>query len=138
MLVKTIVLTGAILGGCASGPPYPLRDERLTLCELRDASDVYEGRTVVVEGVYETDRMEISFLADPTCRGMVISPYFSRALESMSIRTFNTAVAGDIADLSSRQFRVEMRGVVGKIERDGTLRFDVTEVISFERLDVTP
>ena len=123
-----------VLGGCALTSPGGHLDERLTLCELRDSGEVYIGRSVVVQGIYETDRIEISFLADPSCRGIVISPYFSESSGSASIRAFNTAVVGDVRDLSARRFRVEMRGVFGAVEKGGARRFDVTEVVSYERL----
>lgn len=134
MLRKVIFLTAGLLCGCAFGSPQVAPGEYLSLCELRDAGDLYEGRTVVIRGVYHTDRMEISFVGDSVCRGVIISPYFSRSPEPPSVRAFNLAVTGDIGDLSARQFRVELRGVVGKLERDGVRRFDVSEVISYERL----
>lgn len=127
-------LVAAIVVGCA-GTPTTSASQNISICDLRDEPDRYVGKSVTLTGVYQTDRRHFSFVYSEGCDGLILSPYLGAdGSQSRLNDSFQKAVAGELADLSLRIFRVELRGIPGPLVSENNRRFDVTEVLSFERL----
>lgn len=133
MIIRAFMVATLI---CGFAPRQsPSADEAVSVCDLRDRPEFYQGRVVTVSGIYQTDRRHTSFVYSDGCDGLILAPYFEHdGAGSRSSDRFRNAVAGELRDLSLRTFRVEFRGALGQLDRERVRRFDVSEVISFERI----
>lgn len=133
MIIRPFLIAAIVVGW--AGTTTTSASQNVSICDLRDEPDRYVGKSVTLTGVYQTDRRHFSFVYDKGCGGLILSPYFGAdSSQSRLNDSFQTAVAGDLGDLSSRIFRVELRGIPGPLESENNRRFDVTDVLSFDRL----
>jgi len=99
--------------------PVAAQARPVSVCEIAAAPSEYAGKTVTLAATYRTDLRHYSGLTDPHCPSVVISPYDVEGRKHPSVRRFDRAVAGRLADHSARVFSVT---VIGKFEQDPSSR----------------
>jgi hypothetical protein len=92
----------------------------VTVCELTNSPNSFDGKDVTVSAVYMTDMLERSLLADSHCPGVTLSPYDSVSPHpDPSNERFNAAVTGNVLDRKLRVFKVV---VVGRFNWDASAK----------------
>ena len=109
--------------------------QSVTVCYVHSHAKELNGRRIRLSGVYTTDRLENASITDPHCPKVWVAPYDSSDVDAESMKRFDDAVAGDLADSSLRVFSVEFVGKYIWRPKDRQHNtFYIEKVLSFKRL----